>query len=339
MLAIYDERQSLHRPLTRIAGGVLQPNLEVPERIEKLREGLALAGVSIVAPAGDDTALIHGLHDGGYLDFLENGFAAWRAIPGNGPELRSSIHPNIYMNRRPDDLLGRAGFYQADAGCVLVEGTWEAAKASALTALDASRRVLDGEDMVYALCRPPGHHAYRDKAGGFCYLNNSALAAEQAVVAGRRVAILDIDVHHGNGTQTMFYDRGDVLTLSVHGDPAYLYPYYAGYADEAGGGAGAGKNRNFPLPLGSDGAAYLVAVRTACEDVRRFGADFLVLALGLDASVNDPFACMRVDDGHFNRIGQHIAKLRIPTVIVQEGGYVSPFLAATLAAFISGISQ
>nr|WP_280530966.1 histone deacetylase family protein [Shinella yambaruensis] len=338
-MAIHDERQALHRPLTRIAGGVLKPNLEVPERIALLREGLALAGIDVVAPAGDDEGLIRALHDVGYLDFLENGFAAWRAIPGNGPELRSSIHPNIYMNRRPDDLLGRAGFYQADAGCVLVEGTWQAARASALTALDAAARVLEGEGMIYALCRPPGHHAYRDKAGGFCYLNNSALAAERAVLAGRRVAILDIDVHHGNGTQTMFYDRGDVLTLSVHGDPAYLYPYYAGYADEAGTGAGVGRNRNFLLPLGSDGAAYRVAVRAACDEVRRFGADFLVLALGLDASVNDPFACMTVNDEDFARIAEDIADLRIPTVIVQEGGYVSPFLAGTLAAFLSGISR
>ncbi|WP_421590634.1 histone deacetylase family protein [Shinella sp. M27] len=339
MLAIYDERQALHRPLTRIAGGVLQPNLEVPERIVLLRQGLALAGVDVVAPAADDTSLIRAMHEPGYLDFLENGFAAWRAIPGNGPELRSSVHPNVYMSRRPDDLLGRAGFYQADAGCVLVEGTWQAARASALTALDAAARVLDGEGMVYALCRPPGHHAYRDKAGGFCYLNNSALAAEQAVLAGRRVAILDIDVHHGNGTQTMFYDRGDVLTLSVHGDPAWLYPYYAGYADECGVGAGTGKNRNFPLPLGSDGAVYLAAVRAACDEVRQFGADYLVLALGLDASLNDPFACMRVNDEDFARIAKIIAEVRVPTVIVQEGGYVSPHLAATLAAFISAFSQ
>jgi acetoin utilization deacetylase AcuC-like enzyme len=339
MLAIYDERQALHRPLTRIAGGLLKPSLEVPERVELLREGLALAGVGVVAPACDDVSLIHRLHDARYLDFLQNGFAAWSAVPGNGPELRSNIHPNVYMNRLPDDLLGRAGFYQADAGCVLVEGTWEAAKASALTALDAATRVLEGEDIVYALCRPPGHHAYRDKAGGFCYLNNSALAAEQAVLAGRRVAILDIDVHHGNGTQTIFYDRDDVLTLSVHGDPTHLYPYYAGYADETGAGKGEGRNANFPVALGSDGAGYQAAARAACDEVQRSGADFLVLALGLDASANDPFACMNVDDGSFSRIGEMIARLRIPTVIVQEGGYVSPFLAGTLAAFLAGISR
>ena len=339
MLAIYHERQASHRPLTRIAGGILKPNLEVPERIDLLREGLHKANVRIVPPASDDADQIHRLHDPDYLDFLENGFAAWRAVPGNGPELRSSIHPNIYMNRRPTDLLGRAGFYQADAGCVLVEGTWEAARASALTALDACGRVLEGESMVYALCRPPGHHAYRDKAGGFCYLNNSALAAERAVLAGRRVAILDIDVHHGNGTQAIFYDRSDVLTLSVHGDPAHLYPYYAGYADEIGTGEGEGRNRNFPLALGSDGATYAEAVRAACDDIRRFGADFLVLALGLDASVNDPFACMKVDDDCFRRLGEVVAKLGIPTVLVQEGGYVSPFLAGTLAAFLAGVSR
>ena len=339
MLAIFDERQHLHRPLTRIAGGVLQPNPEQPERITALLGGLDSAGVAVQAPRQHPLDAIAAVHDSGYLAFLRTGFQAWRALPGSGPELRSSVHPSRHMGRLPQDLLGRAGFYHADVSCVLVEGTWEAALASANTAVDAMTRVLAGKDAVYALCRPPGHHAYRDQAGGFCYLNNTAIAASLAASRGARVAIVDVDVHHGNGTQALFYDRPEVLTVSAHGDPARLYPYYAGYADEIGAGLGTGCNLNLPVPLLSDSDAYLVAVATGCEAVRRFSPDILIVALGLDASRDDPFACMAVDEPGFRRMGELLGGLHLPTLIVQEGGYPSPTLGASLAAFLTGFRE
>ncbi|MDX8458857.1 histone deacetylase family protein [Mesorhizobium humile] len=243
------------------------------------------------------------------------------------------------MGRLPDDLLGRAGYYQADASCVLVEGTWEAALASANTALDAMDRVLSGTNAVYALCRPPGHHACRDQAGGFCYLNNTAVAANWASSRGARVAIVDVDVHHGNGTQAIFYGRRDVLTVSVHGDPAWLYPYYAGYADETGAGIGEGFNSNLPVPLMSDGEAYLAALSAGCAAVRQFSPDLLIIALGLDASRDDPFACMAIDESGFGRMGRMLGMLSLPTLIVQEGGYPSPTLGQSLAAFLNGFGS
>ncbi|MFS8049936.1 histone deacetylase family protein [Rhizobium sp. BR 314] len=338
MLAVFDDRQSLHRPLTRLAGGRLAPNPEQPDRIIMLRQGLEMFGAKLVAPAEHGADVIAAVHDADYLDFLQNGFAEWQKSPANGPEMRASVHPTVHMNRKPVDILGRAGYFQADASCVLLDGTWEAVKASANTATDAMMRVLEGEERVYALCRPPGHHAYADTAGGFCYLNNTAIAAQLAARKGFRVAIVDVDVHHGNGTQTIFYDRSDVLTVSVHGDPAYLYPYYSGYADELGAGPGHGFNRNIPIPLMSGSDVYLEAVDLACKTSSAFMPDVMIVALGLDASSDDPFACMRVDEDGFRRMGERLGKLCRKTLVVQEGGYPSPRLPYLLQSFLSGFA-
>ncbi|WP_312795021.1 histone deacetylase family protein [Tianweitania sp.] len=338
MLAICDDRQALHRPLTRLSGGRLAPNPEQPERIDLLKQGLSEAGVKVLAPLQHGGAAIASVHDADYLDFLQNGFAEWKKSPANGPEMRASVHPTVRMNRKPLDILGRTGYFHADASCVMLDGTWEAVRASANTAVDAMLRVLSGEDKdrAYALCRPPGHHAYADKAGGFCYLNNTAIAAQLAAAQGLRVAIVDLDVHHGNGTQSIFYDRAEVLTLSVHGDPAYLYPFYSGYADEEGEGAGLGFNRNFPVSLMSDSRTYLAAVESACEAASNFAPDVVIVALGLDASASDPFACMNVHDDGFKHMGKLLSGLARKTLVVQEGGYPSPSLPTLLANFLTG---
>lgn len=338
MLALCDDRQALHKPLTRLAGGLLAANPEQAERITLLKEGLAELGIVTVAPTGNDGRAIAAIHDADYLDFLEHGFSEWIKSPANGPEMRASVHPTIQMNRKPTDILGRAGYFQADASCVVLEDTWKAVRASADTAIDAMARVLAGEDKAYALSRPPGHHAYADKAGGFCYLNNTAIAAQLAASQGLRVAIIDVDVHHGNGTQAIFYDRPDVLTLSVHGDPAHLYPFYAGYADEEGSGRGLGFNRNFPVPLHSDSTAYLAAVNHACDAASAFSPDVAIVALGLDASAADPFACMNVDEDGFSRMGERLGKVCGKTLVVQEGGYPSPSLPRLLKRFLEGFT-
>jgi len=339
MLALCDDRQALHKPMTRLAGGGLRPNPEQPDRIEMLKRGLEAFGVTAIAAAEHGLEAVAAIHDADYLDFLENGFAEWKKSPANGPEMRASAHPTLEMNRKPVDILGRVGYFQADASCVLLEGSWEAIRASANTAIDAMKRVLDGEDKAYALCRPPGHHAYAGKAGGFCYLNNTAIAAELATRRGLRVAVVDVDVHHGNGTQAIFCDRNDVLTVSVHGDPAHLYPFYSGYADEQGIAAGLGFNRNLPVPLKSDSDAYLEAIEAACDSTRQFSPDVLVVALGLDASSADPFACMNVDEDGFRRMGERLGKLSNKSLVVQEGGYPSPALPDLLKSFLDGFTS
>ncbi len=340
MLAFYDPDSELHRPLHRIAGGELRPTYETAERIGMLSSALNDMGVQIRRPTiaePDVRAAIARVHDADYLDFLENGFHVWSQDPANGPELRTSIHTSRLMGRRPDNFLGRAGYYQADSSAVLCEGTWQSALASVRTTLAALDAATAGAHHAYALCRPPGHHAYCDQAGGFCYLNNAAIAAAAAAANGARVAILDVDVHHGNGTQHIFYERADVLTVSIHADPAQAYPFYAGYGDETGAGEGEGANVNLPLALGSDLPVYLEAMNAARRRITDHAPDILVISLGLDAYRGDPFACMALEAEDFTRIGA-ACDFGVPTVLVQEGGYPSPGLGQVLARFLAGLT-
>jgi acetoin utilization deacetylase AcuC-like enzyme len=198
---------------------------------------------------------------------------------------------------------------------------------------------MDGEDATYALCRPPGHHAFRDVAGGFCFLNNSAVAASHLKLEHERVAILDVDVHHGNGTQGIFYEQADVLTVSIHADPVFFYPYVWGYAHERGAGPGLGTNLNIPLPKGTGDDDYIKALADAERTIRAFAPGALVVALGLDASERDPLAGLAVTTAGFRRIGAAIARLGLPTVFVQEGGYLSDILGANLTAVLGGFEE
>lgn len=336
MITCFHPAELGHHVRTRLYGGALVPALETPGRLAALVEAAKVCTDGFVEPGPADMDLIGEVHDRAYLDFLRTGFAAWKARFPHAVELRPSLHPNAYMRRLPDDLLGRAGYYIADAASVLLEDTWQATIASAASATDATAKVVSGAPAAYALCRPPGHHAYRDMACGYCFLNNAAIAATLARRTASRVTILDVDVHHGNGTQTIFYDRADVQTISIHADPQSTYPFYAGYADECGAGAGEGFNLNLPVTAGSGDDAYLAAVRAGIEAAEKFSPDILVLALGLDASEADPFACMKVTADGFARMGEMLGAMKRPTVIIQEGGYPSPVLGETLTRFMGG---
>ncbi|RVC57869.1 histone deacetylase family protein, partial [Mesorhizobium sp. M4B.F.Ca.ET.088.02.2.1] len=214
--------------------------------------------------------------------------------------------------------------------------TWNSSLWSAWSAVEAAEAVMAGAPSAYALCRPPGHHAFVDVAGGFCFINNSAVAAQVLRRSAARVAILDVDLHHGNGTQGIFYARPDVLTVSLHADPVRFYPFFWGYADERGEGAGLGYNLNLPLPRKSGDAAFLEALATAFQRIRAFAPEALVVALGLDAFEGDPFGGLSVTTPGFSRIGEAIAGLGLPTVIVQEGGYLCDALRDNLTAFLTG---
>ncbi|WP_053086118.1 histone deacetylase family protein [Nitratireductor soli] len=336
MITVFHPDELGHHVRTRLLGGRLVEAVETPGRLSALLEAARTCTSAIVEPKPADIAVIAEIHDGDYLKFLETGFAAWKERFPDSIELRPSLHPNAYMRRLPDDLLGRAGYYINDAASVLLEDTWTASLASAASALDATQRVLDGEVAAYALCRPPGHHAYRDMACGYCFLNNTGIAAALARRSIDRVTILDVDVHHGNGTQSIFYDRADIQTVSVHADPKTTFPFYAGYADERGAGAGEGYNLNLPVAANSGDEAYLGAVEQAIAATRAYSPDLVVLALGLDASEADPFACMRVTSDGFSRMGEMLGAIGRPTVIIQEGGYPSPILGENLIRFMEG---
>ncbi len=227
----------------------------------------------------------------------------------------------------------------ADTACPISAGTWQAACASADSAAYAASLLLKGEREVYALCRPPGHHAFADMAGGFCYLNNTAIAAQMLCDRFGRVAVLDVDVHHGNGTQGIFYARSDVLTVSLHADPAVFYPFFWGYAEETGEGRGEGANANFPLPRGTADDVYLDCLEKALDRIDAFAPGALVVALGVDAYEADPLAGLAITTEGFGRIGGAIGRRGLPTVLVQEGGYLSDALGRNLAAFLSGFLE
>ncbi len=339
MKAVLDDRQRVHDPKMFMANGTRLPNPEQPERIEVLRAGAEAAGCKFEAPTDHGIGPIAALHSPEYLVFLETIHERWSRIEGASDEVIPNIHPDRRTASYPRSAVGQAGFHQADTSCPISAGTWEAAYWSAQTALSGADAVMAGDRAVYALSRPPGHHAFGDLAGGFCFLNNSAIAAEALTRAGARTAVLDVDVHHGNGTQGIFYTRADVLTVSLHTDPAGFYPFFWGHADERGIGEGLGYNLNIPLPRGTDDAGYLDALGTALRRIQMFGADVIVLALGLDAHENDPFQGFKVTTDGFARIAEAILNLGTPTLIVQEGGYLQRDLGANLTSFLSGCQR
>ncbi|SEL43006.1 Acetoin utilization deacetylase AcuC [Roseovarius azorensis] len=336
MKAIFDERQWRHDPKHFMANGVIRPSPEQPERIARLTEGARAAGCEFVTPEDAGLGPIAAIHSPEYVTFLRNIYTRWQRIEGAGQEVIPNVHPANRSDSYPKSAVGQAGYHQADTACPIGEGTWEAAYWSAQTAVTGADMLAGGARAAYALCRPPGHHAFGDLAGGFCFLNNAGIAAERLQARGLRAAILDVDVHHGNGTQGIFYDRDDVLTVSIHADPARFYPFFWGHADERGTGRGLGYNLNLPLARGTEDDAYLKVLDRALERVVNFGADVVVVALGLDAYQGDPFQGLAITTPGFARIGAAIAGLGLPTLFVQEGGYLCAELGQNLTAVLSG---
>lgn len=336
MKAVYDPLQAQHNPQFFLVKGRQLASTEQPERAIRLLNGLKQSSIDVVAPESFGNAPLAVIHTDRYLNFLESAHQEWKALANASDEVVANIHPIHQPANYPESIIGRAGWHMADTACPLGANTWEAARRSADTALTATQMVLDGARSSYALCRPPGHHAFADVAGGFCFLNNVAIAAQHALVDHPRVAILDIDVHHGNGTQGIFYQRSDVLTVSIHADPNQFYPFFWGHANENGSDDGEGYNLNLPLPLMSGDDVFLRALQQAGQALADFKPGVLLIALGLDASETDPLRGLSVTTRGFHDIGQAIAGFDLPTVFVQEGGYLSDILSDNLAAVLNG---
>jgi acetoin utilization deacetylase AcuC-like enzyme len=341
MITLFDDLQRSHAPDTFLVAGRPQPIPETPKRIDMLLQGVGFLASQIEKPptlALDQLAMVH---DPRYLTFLKNLRERWGHVPNS-----SDIPlPNVYAIQRanlppigyPDAVVGQAGYHLGDGACPVTEHTLAAALASASCAYEGARRIGSGERLVYALCRPPGHHAASDLAAGFCFFNNSALAAETLARGGHKVAILDIDVHHGNGTEAIFYDRADVLTVSIHCNPKRFYPFFWGYEEERGRGEGEGFNLNLPLERGTEITSYLAALEIALQRITDFSPTHLVLAAGLDIAIDDPFKAFAIRTEDFAQIGARIAMLRLPTLVVQEGGYPSESLSHNLASLLKGL--
>ncbi len=296
-----------------------------------------LKSLGAVEPVVDHgQAPLAAVHDSDYLAFLESAHADWAASGRVGDAIGYAFP---VARRRKLDLGridARLGRYGMDTCTPIAAGTWTAAYWGAQTALTALGAVVAGESAAFALCRPPGHHCGADYTGGYCYLNNAAILAQAALDAGRRPAILDVDYHHGNGTQDIFYDRDDVLFASIHADPKTDYPYFWGHADETGEGAGAGATLNLPLPRGTTWGTYRPALAQALEWIRKGGADILICSFGADTFAGDPISHFAIETTDFAEMGRDIAALDLPTAIVMEGGYAVDALGNNVSSFLSG---
>lgn len=333
MRRYWDDRQLAHAPEGELSNGAFGPHAEHPGRAEAM-----LAAIGPVLPAVDHgEGPLRAVHSEDYLAFLWSAHRDWRTAgrPGDAIGYAWPV-----VGRRPLDLDridARLGRFSYDATTPIGPETWSAAYWSAQTALTGLSHLLAGGRRAFALCRPPGHHAGADYLGGYCYLNNAAIAAEAAVGAGRaRVAVLDVDYHHGNGTQDIFYARGDVLTVSVHADPRTDYPFFWGHADEAGEGAGEGATLNLPLPRGTRWPAYAAALETALERIAAFAPDLLVVSYGADTFRDDPISHFALETDDYPRMAARIAALGPPTLVVMEGGYATDALGRNVAAFLGG---
>lgn len=333
MRCFFDPRQLAHAPAMELHNGGFVPFAETRARAEAV--AAALSGLEPAVDHGE--APLRAVHTEDYLAFLWSAHKDWRAA---GREGDAGAYAWPVVRRRPlalDRIDARLGQYSFDASSPIAAGTWEGAYWAAQTALTALDAVLAGERNAFALCRPPGHHCGADYLGGYCYLNNAAIAAQAAIDAGRsRVAILDVDYHHGNGTQDIFYDRGAVLFASIHADPVMDYPYYWGHADETGEGEGEGTTLNLPLPRGSDLAAYLPALDTALARIAAFAPELLVVSYGADTFAGDPISHFQLETDDYAVIAARIAALSLPTLIVMEGGYAVDALGGNVARFLSG---
>ena len=333
MRIFWDDRQLRHAPAQELHNGAFAAYAEHPGRADAM-----VRAVGKVEGSGDHgEAPLLRVHPRAYLDFLKSAFADWRAA-GRPGDASGYVWPVV--GRRPLDLDridARLGQYSMDASTPIAEGTWESAYWAAQTALTGLDAVLAGERSAFALCRPPGHHAGADYMGGYCYLNNAAIAAEAARSAGMgRVAILDVDYHHGNGTQDIFLERGDVFFASIHADPRTDFPFFWGHAEERGSGEGEGATLNLPLPRGTRMRDYEPALDRALEAIAGFGAGLLICSFGADTFAGDPICSFALETADYAPVARRIASLALPTLIVMEGGYAVDALGANVAAFLSG---
>ena len=341
MLTIYSPDHHLHFG-HELIDGTLQPCFEMPSRIEMVLDRLRHMQLGqVIAPDTFPLEPILRVHDAGYVGFLKNAWHLWEQKKRNHNPV-PMVWPvrGLRSDIAPTDIDGQLGFYSFDTCAPITAGTWQAAQSSANIALTAVQHLLATGKSNFALCRPPGHHAASDYMGGYCYLNNAAIAAQALLDSGlQRVAILDVDYHHGNGTQSIFYQRNDVLFVSLHGDPKNEYPFFLGHADETGQADGAGFNHNYPMPHGTDWSAYSQALADGCKKIAAYQPEALIVSLGVDTFENDPISRFKLKNDDYLRMGEVIAGLKLKTVFVMEGGYAVDDIGINAVNVLSGFES
>lgn len=341
MKIFYSEEHRKHYPPYEVFdGGKRVPYFENPDRMDRILTALKKTDwVELIEPTDFGLDPILAVHDKKYINFLASCWTEWLA---SDPEIAATPEQHAFLpatfalrhKARPTSSLhGRGGYYMMDLSACIVEGTYKASLSSANCALSAASSIVNDQSSTFALCRPPGHHAGKDFAGGYCFINNASVAANWLSAKGK-VALLDIDYHAGNGTQDIFYDRSDVLTISIHGDPDFEYPHYAGFADETGVNAGMGFHKNFPLPKDTGDEGYLTALDEALAMIQKFAPNYLVLSTGMDTFDGDPLGKFHVTQHGFSQIGKRIASLNLPTAIIMEGGYANEALGTNIVTLL-----
>lgn len=342
MITIYSDDHNLHSGLLNPGDSKAEISAECPERANNVIAVLRDQGFGeIVAPDHFPDGKLTRIHAPDYVQFLQTAWQEWEASGETGKNARPDTFVGAGMRHAEvENIVGKLGRYSFDATSPFVPGSWQAIRTSANIALTGVELIRSGEKFAFAACRPPGHHATSRYCGGYCYLNNNSLAAQSLLDGGaKKVAILDVDYHHGNGTQSIFYERNDVLTISLHADPKVEYPFFLGYADEPGEGPGDGFNVNYPLPFGTDWSHYQIALAEALDRLRRFAPDALVVALGLDTFAGDPTTYFEISTDDFSRMGEVIGALDLPTLVVLEGGYAVDWIGQNTLNFLSGIEN
>ncbi len=331
MITFFTPLHEGHAPAYEFFRGERVPCFEQPARAAFVLQELQARGHEVRPPGTDSRELLAQVHTPRYLDFLESAWTQWVAL--DAANAQQQPFPSVWPVRtlrsdvEPDNFVAKLGLYSMDNGSPIVAGTWAAAKGGADAAASAAALLAGGAPAAFCATRPPGHHAGADFMGGYCFLNNAAVAAQGLIAGGcQRVAVVDVDYHHGNGTQSIFYERADVLFASIHADPRSEYPFYLGHADETGAGAGQGCNLNLPLPAGSTAAQWFAALDAACRRVAAHRADALVVSLGLDTFSEDPLSKFSLRPEDFGRLGARLRELGLPTVFILEGGYAAAAL-------------
>jgi acetoin utilization deacetylase AcuC-like enzyme len=342
MKTVYSPKHNLRNPKTELAGGQLITPFESPQRADYILSAIQSQQLGpIIAPAQWPRSVVESIHDIGYLSFLDTAWQRWTEAGNAGEAI-----PNIWQSRSmpsqriPNHIDGQLGYYSLAGETSISEGTTEAAWASTFVALSAADLIHQGENSAFALCRPPGHHASKNQFGGYCFLNNAAIAAQKMLHDGaQKIAILDVDFHHGNGTQDIFYQRNDVFYCSIHGDPMEAFPYFLGFSDEIGAGLGVDHNLNLPLQRGATFHIWHQALHHALRQICRFSPDALVISLGVDTFENDPISFFKLKSKDFTQMGKTIASMNLPTLFIMEGGYAVEEIGTNTVNVLKGFKN
>jgi len=339
MKTVFSEDHRLHFGKYELIDGSFVTPFECPQRMDTIMQQVEAAGFDeVIAPQDFGLDPIARVHDGDYIDFMRTAHDRWKKTHGETDAMPICWPNRTLRQKRPTEIDGILSYYSFDAGTPIMHGTWRAITTSVNVALTGAQLIREGQTCAFSACRPPGHHAAYDLYGGYCFFNNAAVASQALLDDGaERVALLDVDYHHGNGSQAIFYDRDDVLYVSLHGDPRQEFPYFLGYDDEMGAGKGKGYNLNLPMPWGTEWRDYLKSLEKGLARIRDFAPDALVVSLGVDTFEKDPISKFRLKGEHFPLMGSKIAeKISCPCLFVMEGGYAVDEIGANTVGLLTG---